>query len=510
MHFTTLSFIGFIIILLAAYYLFPLKYRWLVLFAASMLFYALLARKSAAYILVSGGLTWLAGMALDKWNTAVKALPAGEGAGPDTEKRAKQLAAASKAVMVLFVAGSIAALLFLKFFNFFQSSLLQGSLRLVVPVGVSFYTLQVISYIIDLYEGKTEAEKNPLKVMLFTSFFPQLLQGPISRFLQLQPQLAEGHQLQYNNLVLGAERMLWGYFKKLVIADRIAIFTDTVFAGYESYRGFYMAAAAVLYALQLYTDFSGGIDIALGAARLFGIEMQENFNRPFFSKNIAEFWRRWHISLGAWFRDYVYYPLNLALARSRLGQSRAGRRLPVYISLLVVWLLNGVWHGAGLQYICQGLWYGLLIILGTATQKPMKKLRAKLHISPENKVFKLFQIVRTFLLVATAQLMFRSESFGMMCGVFKSLFSVWNPGVLFDGSLLDMGISGKDFIVLAVALVILFAAELAARSKNLYEWLFARRLPLRWAVYLGGLIVILIFGIYGESYAEKPFIYFQF
>lgn len=527
MLFTSLQFVVFLAVLTVVYYLLPARFQWPVLLLGSVFFYYSIAHKLLVFVLFSGTAAWLAACGIDRVNLAEKkAVAQVKEAGGDRAARQaakKRFLPVRSAILVLFLLCTAGLLLIFKFYNMFAE--LAGeygiglpALRLAMPLGISFYTLMLITYFMDVYHARITAEKNPAKVILYTCFFPQVIQGPICRWGESAPQIFKTHRFSYENLVLGCERMLWGYFKKLVIADRLQLLTSALYSGYETYQGFYVVVAAFAYTVQLYTDFSGGIDIALGAAEVLDIHLTENFNRPFFSKNISEFWRRWHITLGNFLREDLFYPLTLfakpITALSRFFKKRkmrwAAKWIPTYIAMLIVWFISGLWHGEGWQYIANGLWHGFLITGGETIAGPSARLWNRLGVPEDSLTLKLFRVCRTFCLVAIGEIMFRSESTAMMTGMLKGLFAVFNPWILFDGSLLAFGLDGKDFVVLFAAVLILLGASLAARKGSVRNWLNRQELPIRWGILLAGLFSIVVFGVYGPAYDPTPFIYFQF
>ena len=376
----------------------------------------------------------------------------------------------------------------------------RNMLQLLYPLGISFYTLSAVSYVIDVARGELEPERRFWRFLLFLSFFPVIVQGPISRYGQLAPQLAEPHDADARNLSFGAQLMLWGFFKKLVIADRAAIPVDLVYGSPGEFGGLLIPLIAILYCLQLYADFSGCVDIFRGISRMLGIELAENFRRPYFSTSMAEFWRRWHISLGAWLRDYLYFPL---------GGSRKGRAVKNR-NLLIVFFLSGLWHGAGINFLCWGLLHGLYQIVGGATRAGRDRLWARLHLSA---AIKPLRAIGCFLLFAFSQHFFRAP--GLPAGLRMAAASLHGPGlsVLSDGSLLSLGLDAADLAVLGLGLALLFLVSLWQERHEgalVRERVAALPLPLRWGVLLLGLLAVLIFGVYGPGYSRAQFIYMGF
>ena len=315
----------------------------------------------------------------------------------------------------------------------------------------------------DVYWRREPAERNYLKLLLYMLYFPQILQGPIPRHGRLAPQLTEGHPFQYRDLCYGLQRMGWGYFKKLVIANRFAMITREVFGNYASYEGMVFVVALICAAIELYCDFSGGMDIVLGVSEAFSIRLDENFRRPFFSRTVAEFWRRWHITLGAWFRDYVFMPLAASprliglcqAARKRFGP-RFAKQLMTVIPLAAVWLLTGLWHGTGLDYIAWGVYWGGLIILSNLYAPRIKEWNAELEVNPESRRFRAAQTARTFFLFLVSRLLTAPGDLGTSLEIAYRMSAVWNPGILFDGTLCQIGLDKPDLCVGVIAVLVLW------------------------------------------------------
>ena len=375
-----------------------------------------------------------------------------------------------------------------------------ASAVLLYPLGISFYSLQAAGYVIDVYRGKTAPEKSLWRFALFLCFFPIVSQGPISRYEQLSPQLCTGQALRGENLSRGAQLMLWGYFKKLVIADRAGLLVDVVYETPGQYAGLAVCLAALLYTLQLYTDFSGCVDICRGTARMLGIELAENFRRPLFSLNIQEFWRRWHISLGGWLRDYLYFPL---------GGSRKGR-LRKSVNTLLVFAASGLWHGAGLNFLFWGLFNGLCIVTGGAALRLRDGLWRRLG---REKTPTLLRRLGCFFLVVFGFHFFRAA--GLSAGVRMALDAVrgFSLTALWDGSLLRLGLDGRDMLVLWLGLGLLLVVSLWQEKLGIVtvrERLAALPLAARWGIWLLGLAAVLILGVYGPGYDRAQFIYMGF
>ena len=384
-------------------------------------------------------------------------------------------------------------------------------------MGISFYTFQAVGYVIDVYRDRHEAQKNFFKYALFVGFFPQLVQGPISRYGDLSKELYNPHSFKGRVLERGLQRVIWGYFKKLVIADRILPAVNTMIETPENFKGAYVFLVMMFYALELYADFTGGIDITIGIAEMLGIPVKENFERPFFSKNIAEYWRRWHITMGTWFTDYIFYPLSVSpnmlklskWSRQHLGNA-IGKRVTVYISCFCVWLATGIWHGAAWHFVVWGL-MNFVVIMASQELEP---LYAKFHNKfgfKGKKWYGAFEILRTFLLMSSLKLFDCYRDVGLTFKMFGSMFYTFNIGKLFNGSLLELGLTRGDYIVSILAIIVVFLVGLykKLKGKDLREWLFDRyHLFILCCAAL--ILVTVVFGAYGKGFDASQFIYNQF
>ena len=476
MDFLSLTFAIFFILSVICYYTVPKKMRWGVLLTASLVFYVWSVPYLLIYLLFSALTTY--------------------GFGNWAEKHRGQ----GKGFLALVILSNLVVLLVLKFYPLGVARFHFPAMQLLMPMGISFYTLQVIAYCVDVYQGKTEAQNHFLKYLLFVSFFPQILQGPIPRYSQLKDQLYKGHEFDYRTVKFGLQLMLWGFFLKMVIADRAAIFVNTVFPEYHLYDGTMLAVAAVLYSIQLYTDFLGCVCIAMGAAQVYGIKLQTNFNRPYRAVSIKDFWRRWHISLSSWLRDYVYIPL---------GGNRKGK-LRRYANLLVTFLVSGVWHGAGLQYIFWGLMHGGYQVAGELLMPIRKKIRSGLKIQEDSLICRLWQQFVTFVLVTAAWVIFRADSLRTGLSMLKRIVTEWTPWNFFDGTIYTCGISQRSFLVWIVCVLLVAVIERLQEKGNIREMLEKQHLILRWGIYLGAIALVIVLGVYGPGYDATQFLYGQF
>ena len=405
------------------------------------------------------------------------------------------------------------------FLNLIGVSNNQIVVKLIVPMGISFYTFQMVSYMMDVYNGG-EAQRNLAKYFLYSSFFPSVVQGPIPRYHELGEQLFEGHTYDSENIRNGIMRILWGLVKKLVLAEMLAVFVAKIYDNYESYDGVILMLATVAFSIQIYADFAGCMDIVTGTARLFGIRLKPNFIRPYFSKTMPEFWRRWHASLGTWFKDYVFYPFSISDVSLKLNKNArrvfgndAGRIIAASMPILIVWSLTGIWHGAEWNYVVWGLFHGTLIILSTIFTPYNDKLTERLGINREAFGFRLFQMTRTFLLCCVGRVFFRATSMSAAIGIFKQSFAATGFWRLMDGNLFSYGLGRKAMLLVIVLIVILWAASMVEERKNVdsvVEVICKQHVIVRGLVFYILIFTILIFGTYGIEDASAGFIYEQF
>ena len=518
--------LAFLALTTIAYYITPRKFRWVVLLVSSWAFYMIADFKAVPFLLFSVATTYAAGLLLGRENDAHKAALAALEAPTSQEKIAlkKKFLKRKKRIVLAVVLANILVLAAFKWYNTVAGGLngLFGGgylprLGLLLPLGISFYTFQSVGYVIDIYRGKVQPDKNIAKYALFVSFFPQLIQGPISRHSELAHQLYEPHDFRFYNLVSGLGLALWGYFKKMVIADTLVIMVKGIFDG-QNYGGVYIFVGAVVGTIQIYADFSGGVDIARGAAEMLGIQMPQNFRRPYFSETLSEYWRRWHITLNEWWRDYVFYPMTLSKPFLRLSKrsrklfgNAFGKMVGVYIGIYAVRLINAMWHGANPIYIASGLYYGFLITLGMILEPQLKQLTKRLRINTDAFSWRLFQILRTFLLVCLGKIIVQMPDLRAVGRAFKMMFTQFNPQVLVDGSLLKLGLSQQSLHMLAAALLVFFVVSLLQeRGMEIRKTLAKQNFLFIWIVTAALLFAILIFGAYGSGYDASNFVYQQF
>ena len=550
MSFTSFAFLIFVGITVLVYYIVPKNFRWIVLLASSYFYYLEASARSFVFILCTTLVTFYAARMIEKADNGHKEyLAANKGQLSLEQKKASKEAAGKKKRRILTISLVIdfGILVCLKYFRYYIGALGVGMFAvtggILIPLGISFYTFQSAGYLFDVYRGKTKADGNLAKFALFTSFFPQIVQGPIPRYDQLAGQLYDGHDFKYKNLAHGAQLMLWGFFKKLVIADRIGTLVGEVYINWQDYSGWPVILAMFGYAIQLYMDFSGGVDIARGVARCMGIDMARNFRRPYFAVDLTDFWRRWHISLSFWTRDYIFFAVAMSKPIGKFGRKcrkvlgdRVGKLIPVFIGQICVFLIIGMWHGAELKYIAYGLYNASIIIAGMLLEPYFVKWLEILHINRDGKAFTLFRIIRTFCIVSFGRIFSNGQSFVASIHMMKSIFRPYQGSFLAAFS--AFGLTKWDYVVLFFACLIVFGVSIVQERRYNYkkahegggaqiiamaasssdketdaemrEFIDEKGMLIRWALYIALFIIVLLLGVYGPSYDPTVFIYREF
>lgn len=507
---TSLVFIGFLICLIVLYFLVPKKYQWVTLLLANIIFYVSGGAKYIVYILLTSIITYCGAIKLENINQQNKE----KLSHVDTpeEKRAIRAKTTKKKklltlLIILLILGTWATI---KYGNFVIDNLnilfknihmdyTIGGLNVVLPLGMSFYTFISLGYMIDVYRSKYSAQRNFLKYFTFVSFFPHITQGPFSKYDVLSKTLYEEHSFNYDRLCEGAARMLWGFFKKIVIADTIGISVDKIFGDYQAYPGFNILCVVFLYAIQIYADFSGYMDIVCGFCKILDIELQENFNQPYFSKSIDEFWRRWHMTLCQWFRDYVFYSVSMSKAAQRIGKgarnvfgNKWGRLLPAYFALIFVWTCTGLWHGANWTYLIWGYLNFIVIMCSMHWAEYYRKAKDVLHIKDGNPVWEGFRILRTFTLVAFFRFFAVADSVGIAVGMIKRIFTNPNAAkVLANPSNIFPGLELIQIIIVCASALVLLVVDILVETG---KWETVKKkapVPVRALAY--SLMLLLIF-----------------
>jgi len=497
--FNSYQFLIFFPIVVFIYLICPKKLRYLWLLVSSFYFYMSWSVKYFFLMLLSIFITYISGLALDAINSS------------DSKAVFRK-----KLVVFESVFMNLSILFFFKYSNFFFETisnifssfniqLIDNPFTFVLPVGISFYTFQALSYTIDVYRGDTKAEKNFFKYALFVSFFPQLVAGPIERSKDLLTQIEKTHEIKiwdFERIKSGLILMLWGFFLKVVIADRAAILADNVFNNIYNYGSFELIIGAIIFAFQVYCDFAGYSTIALGSAKVMGFNLTENFNAPYLSRSIKEFWQRWHITLGKWVKDYIYFPLG----GSRCSKPRK------YLNLFTAFFLMGLWHGANFTYIIACSLQGIYQILGEILRPIKDKINAKLNTKTESFSYILAQILITFSFNLSFCILVRSQTVTDAFNYTKRIFTEQNPWVLFDGTLYTLGLDRAEFDVLIVSLIVLLIVDLIKyiKKQRIDEFLNNQCIWFRWTALFALIFSIIIFGMYGPEYNAINFIYFQF
>jgi D-alanyl-lipoteichoic acid acyltransferase DltB (MBOAT superfamily) len=508
MEITSITFLLFIAVSLLVYWVMPKGWQWLVLLADSLIFYFLNAEwYTFVYLLISVATVWAA------TNYFLNC----------SDEKLK------KAVLVCTIIINIGMLTVLKYTNLAigtintVNSMVGGeqfkAVSWAASLGISFYTLQIVSYLLDAYWGVTDTERNPVKLLLYTSFFPIMISGPINRHKDLGHQLFEEHRFDYTSVTHGMKRLAWGLLKVYAVSGKLAMVVTMLWRNVDVCDGLWIWLTAFLYAIELYAEFSGSMDIVIGASECFGIKLAENFNAPFFSKTVQEFWQRWHITLGTWLRDYILNPLLKSRALISLGEKcrakfgkKQGKKIPAYIAMLAVWLSMGLWHGSSWKYIVgEGLWFWLVIVLGQVLEPLSVKIKNVLHVKG-GWLWKTWQIIRTNLIFMVGMLFFRAGSLpeavdmlGKSIGLGHSI-SVVKPVLTSYMASKGMGVGATWVLLLAISLVMMFVYDaFLYRGVNLIDRVSERNIVLRWIVYIVLICIIcacFYFDIEGIGYAN--------
>ena len=508
MGITSFYFLCFFTTILILYYVIPKKLQWGLLLVCSVAYYLLSGNGMLILYPVASVTACYAGIRL------LSAVPA-----EDDRKRKRTLA--------LTILVNIGILVVLKYVNFgiytidgiaklFGSSeTLIRSVDFLIPLGVSFYTFSLLGYVIDVYYGIAKPQKNYLKLMLYGMYFPVVISGPILKYREHGEQFFEPHVFDYKRVTRGLQRMAWGFFKKLVIAERLGTLVDTVYGGYTDYVGAYIWVATVCYAFQLYTDFSGCMDIVLGMSESLGILLPENFETPFFAGSISEYWRRWHITLGVWMKEYVFYPVLRTKFFTNLNQSwretfgkKKGKQYATFAAMFILWLTVGIWHGGDWKFVIgSGLLHWFYIVMEELLAPPCARFMDKCHIDPKGFGISVVRIVRTFFLVCIGDLFFRAASVGDAFAMLRGAVSVWNPSVLWSGALFDLGLDRVEAIIAVISLLLLYVVSLLQQKGSVRDKIAQKPLPIRWIIWYVLLFGVILFGCYGPGYSAGEFIY---
>ena len=489
MQVTSFSFLFFVLVIAALCYCLPRKVRYILLLVASMGFYVSLDVTGGIVLIISILTTYGTGLLLDQ-NVR-------EAGSINNDGKKEDVSHGGNWIFAVCIVLNIAILAAFKYLGFFVGKE-NSVVSIVAPVGISFYTLKAISYLVDVKRGTIRAERNIAKYALYVSFFTQIVSGPIDRAGNLIPQFNYPVTVDIDRLRNGFMQMLWGYFMKLVLADRLAIFVKSVYDAPEA--GTITFIATLFYTFEIYCDFAGYSHIVIGASRILGIDICNNFEAPYLSGTIAEFWRRWHISLSSWLKDYVYIPL---------GGNRKGV-LRKYLNIMIVFMVSGLWHGTGWTFIVWGLLHGSYQVVGHILMPVRNYLVGLFKINREGFAHKLFKVVFTFLLVNLAWVFFRADSVASAIDIALKSFS-FTPWVLTNGELFKHGLDEANMLLMMVGLVVVFITDIMANSGVIIREKIAHQSWwLRWLVMIVAIMLIAVCGIWGPGYNASSFIYQQF
>lgn len=503
----------FLAITMLIYYVSPKKFKWTILLASTITF--IISNSSVkllGFSLLMIALTYISTMILANYKIKLKR--------DIYEKRAKIIVGLTVICEILILVILKNNAFFVTNFNF-ASDVLGLNIKfsypqILAPIGVSYFALMLVGYLLDVHWDKIKVQTNPLKLVLFTLFFPQLISGPITRYNEMESSLLLGNRFKWKNIEFGCQRILWGFFKKLIVAERLSLFVTYVVNNSDEIAGSYIAVAIIAYTVQLYADFSASMDIVLGSAQIFGVKLPENFKNPFFAQNLSEFWRKWHITLGLWVKDYILYPFlkskNLRkfakFCKKNFGK-KVAKQLPTYIGMFVVWFSVGFWHGGKWSYILgSGLFFFVLIVGGLIFAPITDKLITLFKINRKHILWQVFSSVRTFVLVVTCFFMGRVGSVTKYFEMLKTVVRDFNFSTLSDYEiLLNVGLEKSDFFVLPCALLIMILLEICQMKFPIRETIAKQNLIIRWIIWYLLLFAVILFGKYGPEYSNSVFIY---
>lgn len=527
MNYVSIGFLIFTLVCFGVYYAVPKKAKQYILLLASVVFYFLFSKYLIAASAIVTLIIYLVSLKIGKidedFNLRKKELSKEE-----RKSEKKKIKSVKKKWVAVECVSAFSALIIFKYLGFFTgiinsaislfSSFEIPVISLIMPIGISYYTLSVAGYAIDVYRGNLKPEKNFASLFLFTIYFPHIVEGPIGNYSSFSTQIKNPQKLTYDNFMRAFELILIGLVKKMVLADRAGIICSTFFDDYKGYGTATAILNMVLYTINIYFDFSGCMDIVCGVSELFGIKLPQNFRQPFFSENIQEFWRRWHITLGDWIKKYIFYSVSMSKCNQKIMTKCNNKiksvylktTLPMLFALLFVWLFNGIWHGASWKYITYGMYYYVILSLGMLFEPVFEKFCSKLKINRESKSFKFFRIFRTQLLVTVGLTMFKAETLTDFAHIMKSLVSLQNPLSDLASFYSKISLSSMDFLVIAFfTAIMLFISIKKENGMDIREYLNenTRR---RWILCTVAAACVIFLGVYGAMYAEQPFVYAQF
>ena len=500
MYSAPLYFIAFLPAVIMLYQLCPQKFRKYVLLVANYVFFYTWSKFFLVYQVITMVITYVSAKIFDH----------------TTNKKTK------KFILFAAIVINLGVLVILKYTNFLGENIFAifhqrfTAVHFITPIGISYYTLQMISYLMDISSGKIHADHSIVDFAVYASFFPTLIQGPITRFNEIKDSILTCNPITYQNLKFGSQRILFGLMKKMIIADRLDPAVSKIFTSYTQ-DGLFSLIGAVLCTIQLYMDFSGIVDICLGSAEIFGIKLPENFRQPFFAENASDFWRRWHITLGTFLRDYVFYPVSLAKPIRRLSMfftkyfgKAAGKFIGPFIALFAVWFLNGLWHGPYWSYIFYGLYYFCFMVLEILLKKPVDDFLKKHQIDNNHIGLRIFRFVKLLIIVIIGELFFKAKTLAVGWTMFSSIFTNFNLST-FKDTLPFLRLDVADWFIVLIGIVVIFLVdfykEFHGSIRNTIE---QKPTWMRWSIIYTCIFALLLFGAYGPGYDIVAMIYAEF
>lgn len=526
MSITSISFIIFVICSVLLFMVFPKKYRWISLLISSGVFYLLSDYRCAIFMLISTFTVWLCGKGITKnFSSEEQQLKEITDKQEKKELKKKNKKVRKNYLLVaLFV--NIGLLIFFKaakFWNIPVAGFLmdKDTMSIVMPLGISYYTFSVVGYLLDVYWKRYKCEPDFLRFLGWAIYFPHILQGPISRYNLLGAELKKELPLKWDNFKFGLELVLWGCFKKLVVADRLSIYVNAVLYGEDSWNilsvGIVGALAMIFDALMIYTDFSGYVDIVTGISQMFGVKLEQNFNRPFMSKTVPEFWRRWHMSLGSWFKDYVYYPISVSPACKGLSKKLKGKVSDRIISIIVTlipvmctWILTGLWHGTGTGYLMWGIYYGTLIALSVLFTPQVVAFQKKCGINTETLSWRIFQRVKIFCIFMGGRLLGNPLGISTRIHILSCIFKDFVRGRWWSDIVYKYGLNAANFRIIGLSAILLIIVALLQEKGSIREMLDRQDFIVKVIVLTVGVYIVFLLGVYGTQYDVGSFMYQQF
>ena len=529
MTYVQFNFLAFLLITFCVFYICPVKFRWIVLLGASLVFYVIAGVKYLPFIFVTSFSVWLAGKKMG----AVYAELEQECSDASLDRKAKKALkekakARCRKILIALLVLNIAILCYSKFTKFLIepiNDLLEvfGGERsfsaemILVPLGISYYTFSSLSYLMEVYWKRVDYEKNYFRFLLYACYFPHILQGPIARYARLGQRLKQELRFDYQRVCFGMQLMIWGFIKKLVIANRVDLLITDVYTRYSEMRGWAFIVAALFDVVYIYSDFSGAMDIARGASQIFGVELDLNFDHPFASRTVPEFWRRWHMSMGGWFREYVYMPISSSKLVKKISRNTKGkmpdtcsRVLVTLLPVTVTWVLTGLWHGTGKTYVAWGLYYAFIILMSVCFGDDLHNLAIRMKVNTDSYAWKIFQMTRTTLIFAGGRLLTRPDGLWKTKIIVKSILTDFNPWVLVDGTLFQYSFTMKDMNLIIIFLGLFAVISHYQLQGSVREWVAKQGIVFRWILTILALLAVIVFGIYGPGYNAASFAYMAY